>query len=206
MHVRVGLEQHDAIRIWDQENQYIRVLAAQMQVHDAPIGQQRIFVQIDASPIMAIRDAVTAFYAFDDVVEVRPEVWALADACEIVKLDGVNRSGFGLDPPQPLTESRSRWLQSPYRSLCRFSRVIWPRLSVVNVSVSATVALRSDLASMVSTATARCCFGVFCVAMPPAWRIFPVKEGVVFLPPRLAPAAGGLLLSAVQIFLLMLRI
>jgi hypothetical protein len=113
MHVCVRLEQHNALRILNQENEYIRVFATQMQMHDSLFCQQGILVQIDASPVIAIRHTVAALNAFDDFVKFRPKVWEPADACEILKLDDVNRLGFGLDPPQPLPESRSGWLQSP---------------------------------------------------------------------------------------------
>ena len=84
-----------------------------MQVHGSPLFQQGILVPIDAGPIVAIRDPVAALDTFNDIVEFRLKIRALADACEVLKLDDVNRLGLGLNPSQSLPESRSGWLQSP---------------------------------------------------------------------------------------------
>jgi hypothetical protein len=84
-----------------------------MQMHDALICKQSIVVAIDAGPIVDIRNVVAALDTFDDLVELRPKVWALADASEILKLFAVNRLGLGLDPTERKPLSRSGWLQSP---------------------------------------------------------------------------------------------
>jgi len=99
MNVRICLEQHHVIRVLDEENEDIRVFAAQMQVHDAPIGEQGILIPIDAKPIESLRHAVAALDAFDDFVERRAKLRDFPDASEVLELDDVNRLGLGLDSP-----------------------------------------------------------------------------------------------------------
>ena len=97
MNVGVRLEQYDAIRILDQQHQNIGILAAEVQMHDAFFGEQRIVIPVDPCPVMCLRDTIPTLDAFDYFIKLTPQGRAFADASEVLEFDDVNLLGFALD-------------------------------------------------------------------------------------------------------------
>ncbi|MFI5269485.1 MAG: hypothetical protein ACHQ7M_19075, partial [Chloroflexota bacterium] len=124
VNVRVRLQKHHPVCILDQKNQDIRVLAPEMQVHDAPVLKQAIPVFVDASAIAGFRHAFAPLDTLDDVVQFLAQHPRSADAGKVLELCDVNRFRLAFYAAQPQPQRRISRPRSPKSRLCRSARLI----------------------------------------------------------------------------------
>jgi hypothetical protein len=72
MDVRIAFDQHHHIGVLHEENQRVRVPAAQMKMHDATLTKKLVLVLIDARAVVLLRHIIAALNALDNFVQFSP--------------------------------------------------------------------------------------------------------------------------------------